>query len=146
MAEAARAAGVTYIVEPLSRLDTGLMNTVEEALTLIAEIGSPALSTMIDCYAAASNGEDVATLLARWLPRNVVSHIHFNDDNKLGPGQGGIDFSAVIATLRAHGYAATAAVEPFIYEPDGAASAARAIGYLHGIRQALDRKEQNGGQ
>lgn len=146
VADAATGADVAYIIEPLARRDTGLINTIDEALAIIGDIGSPALKTMVDCYAATSNGEDVVALLARWLPRGAISHVHFNDDNRQGPGQGGIDFFAIVSALRQHGYAGNTAVEPFDYAPDGPSSASRAIGFLRGIEQAFDRKEHFPGQ
>jgi len=133
MGEAAGQAGLQYLIEPLSRNDTRFINTVDEALAIIDGIGSKSLGTMIDCYAAASNGEDVAVLLEHWISRGVVSHIHFNDDNKRGPGEGGTDFARVIDTLRNLDYSGTTAVEPFIYQPDGCGCAARSIGYLKGL-------------
>lgn len=136
IAEAAKAAGVVYIVEPLSRADTSYLNTVDEAVALIEGIGSPALATMIDCYASASNGEDVAALLKRWLPQGVIHHVHFNDVNKRGPGEGSIDFRPILDMLHRLDYSGTTAVEPFVYLPDGSSCAARAIGYLRGMMEA----------
>jgi sugar phosphate isomerase/epimerase len=135
MAGEARAAGLRYVIEPLSRRDTGYVNTVDEALGIIGEIGSGALATMIDCYAAASNGEDIPALLEHYVPLGVVHHLHFNDVNRRGPGEGETDFGAVVDTLRRLGYSGTAAVEPFLYLPDGSSCAARAIGYLRGLME-----------
>jgi D-psicose/D-tagatose/L-ribulose 3-epimerase len=135
MADAAQASGVDYILEPLSRLDTTLAAGVAEAVAMVTEISSPALKTMVDCYAVSADGEDVAAVLDQWLARGVVSHVHFNDDNKGGPGQGGIDFARVLQTLERHAYAGATAVEPFVYLPDGPACAARAIEYLRGLEQ-----------
>jgi D-psicose/D-tagatose/L-ribulose 3-epimerase len=39
--------------------------------------------------------------------------------------------------LKDHGYQGDIAMEPFIYEPDGPACAARAIGYVRGLMEAL---------
>lgn len=143
MADAAHATGVDYILEPLSRFDTTLAAGVAEAVAMIAGIGSPALKTMVDCYAVAADGEDVAAVLGKWLASGVVSHVHFNDDNKGGPGQGGIDFARVLETLNRHAYAGAAAVEPFVYLPDGPACAARAIGFLRGLEQRRNTAERS---
>ena len=51
-AGAAESAGVTYCLEPLARTETNFVNTVLEAATIVAEIGSPAFRTMIDTSAA----------------------------------------------------------------------------------------------
>src|SRR4051812_22894707 len=49
---AAARCGVKYCLEPLSRRETDLFNTVEEAAQMVRQIGSPSLRTMIDCSAA----------------------------------------------------------------------------------------------
>src|SRR6202012_2302988 len=52
VASAAAKAGVTYCIEPLSRQETSLVNTVAEAAELVRAIDHPHLRTMIDCSAA----------------------------------------------------------------------------------------------
>ena len=97
-------------------------------------IGSPAVRTMIDCSSAGeTEAEPVAELVRRWVPTGLVGHVHFNDPNRRGPGEGAMQFAPILAELQASGYAGNAAVEPFIYQPDGPACAARAIGYLRGL-------------
>lgn len=138
-ARAAEAAGVTYCIEPLARSETDFINTVAEAAAIVDAIASPALKTMIDtCAAAKSEAQSVAETIEGWLPTGRIAHIQFNDRNRRAPGQGEDDFVAILRALRRAGYDRVAAVEPFIYEPDGATTAARAIGYLRGILAALD--------
>jgi sugar phosphate isomerase/epimerase len=126
---------VRYIIEPLSRNDTQFVNTAEEALAMIESIGSKALSTMIDCYAAASNGQDIVGILESRVPQGVIAHVHFNDDNKRGPGEGATDFASIVDTLLRLDYSGTTAVEPFIYQPDGRSCAARSIGFIKGLME-----------
>lgn len=135
IADAAEAADLLYIIEPLSRADTAYVTSVDEAVKIIEAIGSDALATMIDCYAAASNGEDVSELLKRWLPRGVIRHIHFNDVSKRGPGEGCLQFGPILDMLHGLDYSGTSAVEPFVYLPDGPSCAARAIGFLRGVME-----------
>lgn len=137
-AEAAHQAGVTYCLEPLAPAETPFINTVAEAARIVEAVGSPAFRTMIDCCAARqAESEDVPDLLDRWLPAGTIAHVHLNDRNRQGPGQGGDHFAAVLASLKGHGYEGTVAVEPFVYEPDGPTCAARAAGYVRGILEAL---------
>jgi D-psicose/D-tagatose/L-ribulose 3-epimerase len=135
--EAARGAGVTYCIEPLGPAETNFINTVAEAAALVEEIGCPAFKTMIDTKAALqAETLPVPDLIDRWLPTGVVAHIQLNDADSRAPGQGATAFGPILAALRRNGYAGTAAVEPFVYEPDGPAVAARAIGYLKGLTEA----------
>jgi sugar phosphate isomerase/epimerase len=134
----AEAAGVTYCIEPLSRRQTDFINTVADAVRLVEAIGSPAVRTMIDASAASvTESLPVADLIDRWLPTGMVRHIHVNDTNRRAPGQGEDLFAPLFAALVRNGYAGVVAVEPFDYQPDGPASAARAIGYIRGILEAL---------
>jgi len=48
----AQRAGVVYCIEALSAEQTPLINTLAEAAQLVAEIGSPAVRSMLDCSAA----------------------------------------------------------------------------------------------
>ena len=64
--------------------------------------------------------EPVADAIRRWMPTGLMAHIQFNDRNKRGPGQGDDKFAPVIRALRETGYDGWIAMEPFVYEPDGA--------------------------
>lgn len=138
VARAAEAAGITYLLEPLSPAQTNFVTNVAEADAIVEAIGSPNFLTMIDCSAAgAGESEPVPDLLRRWLPGGRVAHVHFNDPNRRGPGEGDMDFAPIVAALEECGYGGWVGVEPFAYEPDGPTCAARSIGYVRGIEAAL---------
>jgi D-psicose/D-tagatose/L-ribulose 3-epimerase len=135
--EWAAAHGLTYCLEPLDAGQTNWARTVEEAVGIVRRIGHPGLKTMLD-VSAAGNGEaePAEALLRRFMPTGLIAHVHLNDRNRRGPGQGSDRFRPVFDALRETGYPGFCAVEPFDYHPDGPASAARAIGYLRGILEA----------
>ena len=138
VAQAAADAGVIYCIEPLSRRETAVINTVAEAADLVQAINHPQLRTMIDCSAAGqTEADDIPALIDRWLPTGLIAHIQVNDPNRRGPGQGEMKFAPILAALTRHGYDKTLAVEPFDYSPDGPGVAAFAVGYLRGLREAL---------
>jgi sugar phosphate isomerase/epimerase len=129
--------GLTYCLEPLDAGQTNWARTVEEAVGIVTRLGVPGLKTMLD-VSAAGNGEaePAADLLRRFIPGGMIAHVHLNDRNRRGPGQGEDRFGPVFAALRDTGYGGFCAVEPFDYRPDGPTSAARAIGYLRGLLEA----------
>lgn len=128
--------GVTYCLEPLDSAQTNWCTTVAEAVGIVQRIGHPALRTMLDtCSAANGENDAIPALLERWMPTGLIAHIHLNDRNKRGPGQGADRFGPVLDALRRTGYEGFAAVEPFDYIPDGPTSAARAIGYLRALQE-----------
>ncbi len=138
VALAAARVGVIYCIEPLSRRETELVNTIAEAAELVRSIDHPNLRTMIDCSAAGLTETDsIPSLIERWLPTGLIAHVQVNDPNRRGPGQGDMQFAPILAALKRHGYDGTVAVEPFDYWPDGPGVAAFSAGYLRGLREAL---------
>src|ERR1700736_972585 len=138
IALAAARVGVIYCIEPLSKRETALINTVLEATELVRAIDHPNLRTMIDCSAAGlTETESIPSLIDRWLPTGLIAHVQANDPNRRGPGQGEMKFAPILAALKRQHYAGTMAVEPFDYVPDGPGVAAFSIGYLRGLREAL---------
>jgi D-psicose/D-tagatose/L-ribulose 3-epimerase len=141
VAERAEKAGVLYCIEPLSSDQTPLVNTLEEAATLVRAIGSRAVSSMLDCSAAGRmETTPLPALVDKWLPQGTIAHVQVNDRNRRGPGQGEQRFAPLLAALVRHGYSGDIAVEPFDYVPDGPGAAARAIGYIKGILEALQER------
>ena len=139
IAERAQKAGVVYCIEPLSSEQTPLINTLDEASRMVEEIGSPAVRSMLDCSSAGRmEKEPLNALVERWLPKGVIAHVQVNDRNRRGPGQGEQRFAPLFASLKRHGYRGDVAVEPFEYVPDGPGAAARAIGYIKGLMEALE--------
>jgi len=106
---------------------------------MVEEIGSSSIKTMIDCSSAGRmEKEPLNALVDRWLPKGVIAHVQVNDRNRRGPGQGEQRFAPLFASLKKNGYPGDVAVEPFDYVPDGPGAAARAIGYIKGILEALE--------
>lgn len=136
--EAAAENGVVYCIEPLSRRQTDHINTVEEAADIVTAIGNKALCTMIDCSSAAPTEPlSVPDTIRRWLPTGLIAHVHLNDPNRRGPGEGELEFAPIFGALREQNYAGDYGVEPFVYIPDGSTCAARAIGYVRGVMEGL---------
>jgi len=140
--EAAAGCGVTYCIEPLSRDQTEVVNTVAEAAAVVQAVGQGAqpgaLRTMIDTSSAGlAETLPVPELIAQWLPSGLVAHVQLNDPNRRAPGQGEMAFGPVLAALQQGGWSQWVAVEPFDYVPDGPGCAAWSAGYLRGLQQSL---------
>jgi D-psicose/D-tagatose/L-ribulose 3-epimerase len=137
-AKCAAAAGVTYLLEPQRPSRTNFINTVAEAIEVVDAIGNPSLKAMLDCCSGSeSESEALTVVLDRWLPTGKIGHLHANDANKRGPGQGALRFGEIVASLKRGGFTGAIGVEPFIYEPDGRTCAARAVGYMRGLLEAV---------
>lgn len=130
MARAAEGAGVVYCVEPLAPDLTPYLNTVAEGAQIADAIGCPALRTMLDCAHASHEARSIPDLIAGYVASGHIAHIHANDPNRRGPGQGTLDFKPIVAAIKASGFNGTVGVEPFVYEPDGLTCARDSLRYL----------------
>jgi sugar phosphate isomerase/epimerase len=128
--------GATYCIEPLSRDQTNFVNTVADAARLVREIGHPSFQLMTDCRSAELNGSAVAELDAA-IASGYLRHVHVNDANGRGPGFGPVRFSPILQRLLASDYRGYISVEVFEFDPDPRTIAARSVGYLKGILEAL---------
>jgi len=138
VADAAAEAKVTYCIEPLARNQTAFINTVADAAEIVRQVGNPALRTMVDCSAAGqTEAAPVDALIRQWVPTGLIGHVHFNDPNRRGPGEGALAFGPILTALRESAYQGDASIEPFIYRPDGPTCAARGIGYIRGLMQMV---------
>lgn len=134
MARAAERAGVIYCVEPLAPDLTRYLNTVAEGAQIADAIGSPMLRTMLDCAHASHEARSIPDLIADYVGSGHIAHIHANDPNRRGPGQGALDFKPIIAAIKASGFDGMIGVEPFIYQPDGLTCARDSLRYLRECR------------
>lgn len=135
----ARAAGLIYCVEPISSDEADYITTLAEGAALLDEANEPGLQLMIDTgHALRGEAEPLADLAARWLPTGRIAHVQVNDSNRRGPGQGADRLTPFLAVLRDARWPHPVAVEPFVYVPDGATTAAASVGYLRGVVEGLE--------
>jgi len=94
--------GVKLVLEPINRYETKLINTVEEGLAILDEIGSDVVGLLLDTFHA--NIEEP------WVEDSVrkaggkLFHVHIADSNRRFPGAGHFDFRSFLGSLRAIGY------------------------------------------
>jgi sugar phosphate isomerase/epimerase len=130
LAEHAYNRGVGLLIEPEPGL---LLETTDQYLEVAERLNAPSIGLNFDVGHAFCVGEDVSRAIAKLAPH--IRHYHLEDiaasrvHHHLVPGSGAIDFAAVIAAIRATGYAGWLTVElyPFLDDPDAAARTAIAV-------------------
>ena len=98
--------GVKVLVETFPSLTDDVARTMEEAVAIVRQIGSPAIQTMFDTGNAAEEKEPHATLVDRYF--ESIHHVHIRGIN--GPPY---DYKPVISVLRRRAYAGWISVEAF---------------------------------
>jgi D-psicose/D-tagatose/L-ribulose 3-epimerase len=111
LAERAAADGITLGVEVVNRYESNLLNTAEQALTLLDEVGAPNLVVHLDTYHMNIEEQDFATPVQRCGPR--LGYVHVGESNRGYLGTGTIDFGQFFAALRGSGYQGIVTFESF---------------------------------
>lgn len=102
--------GVVLAVEPINRYETYLLNSAEQALTFVRDLGLSSVKMMLDTFHM--NIEDPAPgeTVARCADELV--HLHIADSNRQAVGRGHFDFKGLLRALQAVRYEGALAMEP----------------------------------
>jgi sugar phosphate isomerase/epimerase len=120
--------GVVICFEPLAPSETNFVNTAAEGRRFAQEIGSPAMSIILDVKAMSSEGRPIADIIRE--SRGAFEYFHANDANLKGPGFGEVDFGPIASALRDVGYDGVASVEVFVFDEGPERIADESIAYL----------------
>jgi sugar phosphate isomerase/epimerase len=126
-AQVAEDAGVRLVLEPVNRYESNLINTFEEALEVIREVGSSSLGLLGDTFHM--NIEEPSIEGSLRLGGSLLWHVHVADSNRRAPGLGHLDFPSILRTLQEVGYSGylSAEILPF---PDPHAASLQTVRYL----------------
>ncbi len=121
--------GVRILVEALPKSSCDVVQTVEEAVSIVRSIGSPAIRTMFDTHNAVDETRPHAELVEEYYP--YIEHIHVNEVDGGHPGTGDYDFKPVLAVLAAKNYSGWISLEAFDFKPGAEIIAKHSIDYLN---------------
>ncbi len=119
LAETAGKHGVRLGLEPLNRFESDMVNTVEDALRLVAAVDSPHLGISLDSFHMNIEETDFRRAVERAGERLV--HLQVSDSHRGVPGEGNSDWVGLRDGLRAIGYDGKLAIESF--SPDASSLA-----------------------
>jgi len=97
LAEHAKREGVVIALEPLNRYENHMINTLGQARALCEEIGSPNFGIAADTYHM--NIEEADPLQAFIEAGPWLQHVQLSDSNRLEPGAGHLDWSALLEAV-----------------------------------------------
>jgi D-psicose/D-tagatose/L-ribulose 3-epimerase len=128
--------GVTILIEALPIGQCDVVHTLDEAASLVREIGSPAIRTMYDSHNAVDELEPHEVLVDRHF--DLIRHIHVNEMDGKHPTPGGFDFQPVFATLKRRKYKGWISLEAFDFTPGAERIANESLHYLESEIGRLD--------
>lgn len=116
IARSAEKYGVVACFEAHNRYESNLANTLEECSRYVDRINSPALKIAGDTYHM--NIEEKSLDGAIISAGSRIAHMHLPDSHRLAPGDGHIDFSAILAALRRINFSGYLSFEMFGITPE----------------------------
>lgn len=101
--------GKLVCVEPLNRFETDFLNTIDQGLKLIADVGSPALKLHLDTFHANIEEKHQGAAIRR--AGKHLGHIHACGCDRGTPGHDHLDWKSIAAALKAINYDGDIALE-----------------------------------
>lgn len=123
-------------LEPLSPIETDVLNTAADTCRLIEAIGSPHVRLHLDVKAMASEDLSIPEIIHASAAH--LEHFHANDVNLQGPGFGAIEFAPIFQALQETAYSGWVSVEVFDYTPGAERLAQESIAYMQRVEVDLE--------
>ena len=141
---------VKLAIEPLNRFETDLINTVDQGLKLLADIGAKNAGLLLDTFHMNIEEKDIPSAIRRAAGHIVEFHACSNDRGT--PGEDHLPWSAIADALHDAGYEGPVVIEAFtpeikeiaravsIWRPLAASQDALARDGLKNLRRAFEPK------
>lgn len=114
--------GVRLAIEPLNRFETDMINTTEQALAYVNDVGHPNIGLHLDTFHMHLEERDSAEAIRRAGDR--LFHFHACENDRGVPGRGQVNWTAIAEALRNSGYNGAIVIESFTPEVQSIARAA----------------------
>ena len=105
--------GVTLGMEVLNRFEGYILNTSEEAVDYVRDVGEPNVKVMLDTFHMNIEEDNIPDAIRT--AGSLLGHVHAGEANRRPPRDGGrIGWREIGAAFRDIGYDATVVMEPFV--------------------------------
>ncbi|WP_257668388.1 sugar phosphate isomerase/epimerase family protein [Parapedobacter tibetensis] len=107
----AEALGVILALEPLNRFETDMVNTVDQAISLVDEVDSSHLKILLDTFHSNIEEKNIPACIEKLGDRLI--HIQANENDRGTPGTGHLDWMGIRNALDTIGYDGSLVIETF---------------------------------
>jgi len=104
--------GVVIGVEPLNRFETDMINTVDQALALVREIGHSHIKISLDTFHNNIEEKNIPAAIRR-IGQDLLCHVQGNESDRGTPGTGHLDWQSIKEALTDIGYNGAVVIETF---------------------------------
>ncbi len=126
--ERAASQNVRLALEPLNRYEADLIHNAAQGLEFLRQVDHPAVGLLLDTYHVNIEESSWTEPFRIVMEAGKLFYVHIGDNNRLPPGQGLIDFPAILNALQQSGYDGWLSAELLgIPDPDTAAEQAASM-------------------
>ena len=104
--------GVNLCLEVLNRFENHVLNTAEEGVAFVREVGKPNVKVMLDTFHMNIEEDSFGKAIRTAGP--LLGHFHTGENNRRVPGKGGLPWHEIGTALREIGYSGAVVMEPFV--------------------------------
>lgn len=140
-AQYARQQGVPFYLEPINRYETNFINTAQEGLRLIDEIGIPSINLLLDTYHMNLEEADLETTIR--ISGGRIGYFHLVDSNRQAPGQGHLDLKGILSCLYQTGYRGFVSAE-ILPLPESHSALRRTANFLSSLGSGIIKQRRPG--
>lgn len=112
MADFAADHGVTLMLEVVNRFEHFMLNTAEEAVAYVKEVGRENVKVMLDCFHMNIEEDFLGDALRN--TGNLLGHFHIGECNRKVPGKGHMPWDDIAQGLKDIHYDGAVVMEPFV--------------------------------
>jgi D-psicose/D-tagatose/L-ribulose 3-epimerase len=103
--------GKQICLEPLNRFETDFINTCDQALKMVKDVGSPALKVHLDTFHMNIEEKNQGAAIRK--AGKLLKHFHACGSDRGTPGNDHIDWKPITAALKSIGYKGDVVIESF---------------------------------
>jgi D-psicose/D-tagatose/L-ribulose 3-epimerase len=112
IADFAANCGVNLCLEVLNRFENHVLNTAEEAVAFVREVGKPNVKVHLDTFHMNIEEDSFGDAIRAAGP--LLGHLHVGENNRRVPGKGMLPWHEIGTALRHIGYDGAVVLEPFV--------------------------------
>lgn len=126
--------GIVLGLEVVNRFENPLINTVEEGIAFLKDVGTKGIGLHLDTFHMSIEEPDITKAIING--GSYISHIHLAENNRGLPGMGSIDWVRIFKAIAKTGYKGSIVIEA-ITHPYGSISDRLHI-WRNLVREGLD--------
>ena len=94
--------GAFLLLEPINRYESPFLNSVADNLEILQALQLPRTGILADVFHMSIEEADIPAAICN--AKDWIRHVHLGDNNRLMPGSGALNWSAIAGALKKIGY------------------------------------------